>query len=352
MFDQVDVVIAGLTIDMKEILDSIVTLLFKLVSFTGLLNILQQRREVVRNSIGVVALFHLLFVDGVAWHEIPLVFEQSHLLAVLQHHLQVSFHSSSTCITKTNVHVLSYLISPTCDPFSHVPLSCVTDISTSVTKIMIWCEDEEVRKLSQDLFVCILQNVDAELRLSMLQSIYQGTQHAGLHGYLIKHVNNALEEVFANGKSSKKIKVGELAVLYTKCIVGENNVLQESDRYIAGLNFVRYWLLRVMKDTNLSGIWENATKELSKNISIIVKCIDVSKKEIEGQLRRLNSSNTEGSEDDFNTELLTSLLGGEMSVVLSDDEKREISNKAFLTLDIMSSVIARIDEIIENYENT
>merc|ERR1712150_443586 len=86
---------------------------------------------------------------------------------------------------------------------------------------------------------------------------------------------------------------------------------------------------------------------LNKNISVIVKCIDVSKKEIEEQLRNLDSSRR-STDEDFNTELLTTLLGGEVFSGLSNDEKRSISKKAFLTLDIMSSIVARIDEIISS----
>merc|ERR1711962_215445 len=298
----------------KGQLETITETVFKLYSFTGLLEMLQYRRDEVSNPIGVIVLFYMMYVDGLRWCEIPLVYQRSFILSVLQDYLEESLESSSPYVTKVNLGLISFLLTKQNNSFARVSLTRVKKMATCLTKIMIWCEDEHLRKESQNIFLLFLRNIPVESKVPILKSIYEESQHAGLHGYLIKHISSAVEE--GQIQSCGNIDIGELALLFTKVVVGENNVLQESDRYIAGLNFVRYWLLREERWRSTSNIWQQVAR-LNKNISVTVKCVDVSKREISEQINGLNSSETtEKSEIDF----LTTLPGGQVLSSLSNDE--------------------------------
>ena len=329
----------------KETISILILSAFTFISFPDLLDYLKLNGQNVCRRIGIVIFFYLLLVQCSANHEIPLVYKPEFLFDLLHPHINSALKSSQYCITKISLDLLSdFLLKLNSECFSMCFLSSLQEISISLTKMMIWCQEENLRKHSQSVFLSLLETMKVDTRYFLLYSIYEQSGHPGLHGYLITQINKTIENVFLYDEGmSNKLHIGDLAMLFTQIVIGENNVLHESDRFIASLNFVRFWLLREKRLKNQTGIWSRLT-ELNRNISIMATCIDISKSELEEQLNHLSHPNR-STNVGFHTEILLSLPGGETFPELSTNEKTGIVSKALLTLDIMSSIIARIHEI-------
>lgn len=325
-----------------QLISNFVAFIFKFKSTSDLLEFIQQKGISECDHTGVVIFLNLLLTKCISACEIPMVHTWCFWLKLSIPFLENSLKLSSTSIVSVSLELLSPLLTLSVNKsisFDDTVDASLQSIASSLTKIMVWCQEEVMRKLSEKSFQNLLELLDKESKYLLLHSVYMETDHPGVQGYVINFILKSTQVLIEH---SCKLDIVGLALLFTKIAVGENNVLHESDRYMAALNFVRFWLIKDKKDVNKTGLW-NKIDQLNKNMSIMSKCVQLSKSEFKKQLEHLHDPE---SDPDFCTEIITSLPGGEVFPQLSKDQKFKTVCKGILHLDMMSSVIARIDEII------
>ncbi|XP_057317490.1 glomulin-like [Hydractinia symbiolongicarpus] len=309
-----------------------------LMSFSQLLEHIA-KENLHLDSVGFVAFLHITFVQSIQVDQFPVVYRCDTLFQLASRHIAETLRISADDSVRMSLDLLNFLLKPLEDKiFSRVAVETFSKIALGLSNVMIWCQQEKLRQNAKEIFSLYLLKIQTIDKYLILRSVYDQSQHAGLRGYLIKFITTALVEFYDMNEDVYVKDVSTLALSYTELVLGESNILNESDRLMAGLNFVRFWLLKDPRNENKTGVW-NLKDLLRRNFQVIRKCADVSKLELESALQNVENTSCE--------EMIEVVIpGGEAVKNFSQSQKYDVIQAASVCLDLMLSIVAVIDKTL------
>jgi len=327
----------GVTIDdiheLEDLLIGLLDVLHKLVSVFEELSDLSSKdnNNAKDKQCGKLVLLYLELHNG---KRFPKVLSPEVVRSVIQGIVGITFERNSNLIIKLslNLHDISLKLLKK-ESLNNDEFEIGKDISMGLTKVMVWCDQKDMRDASKRQFDILLTKFTLATRYSILKHLYDKSDHSSLRGYLIDVTNNIFKKDAEETIPKSEIK--RLSIHFLSFEQGEN-VLQESERLNASLNFIRFWMLRDPKRVNKTGIWDNL-EEITNKCKHIRNGVEVSIGEYHKFLQ--------GGMKNGGVELELTIPGMEVLGNLQPDEKRMMVQRACLTMEMMLSVIIRILEI-------
>uniref|UniRef100_A0A8C6VE31 Glomulin, FKBP associated protein n=1 Tax=Naja naja TaxID=35670 RepID=A0A8C6VE31_NAJNA len=226
---------------------------------------------------------------------------------------------------------------------------CITT-PQDLVKIMTQCPFESLRKKSLKILQLYLDKFDEEGKYILFRCLLKTSNHSGVEGHIIQNIKNQIDLSLKREEGSKFFTGLQLISLLDMVLSlpegAETDLLQHSDRIMASLNLLRYLLIKDNEDDNKTCIWTELYKIERNFLKPLHTGLNMSRAHYEAEIKRKKENKI--AEPHSSKKTCSQLIAkAKMSGITKDMELQALHSAVF-TFDLMKSVLARVEELIEN----
>ncbi|NWU98000.1 GLMN protein, partial [Upupa epops] len=305
-----------------------------------------------KNSADSLAcLSYLMFVQHFGIDFFPVVFSPSYLLQCNMTHIEVLLKRTEESVLSKGLDLLeSCLLRIEDDSLLHQYLEfrVFINVPQDLVKIMTLCPIEHLRKKSLDILQLFINKFDAEGKYTLFRCLLKTSNHAGVEGYIIKNIKDqihlsltkAREDVWFTGH--QLISLLDLVLLLPEG--AETDLLQNSDRIMASLNLLRYLVIKDCESDNKTGVWTVLAKIEQNFLKPLHVGLNMSKAHYEVEIKNKKENRREAPSSN---RVCSVTVSGEKMPAMTTEMQLQVLHSALFTFDIIESVLARVEELIE-----
>jgi len=224
----------------------------------------------------------------------------------------------------------------------------------SLFTIMIHSPMKSVRQECVQIVPRFIQMFDNEGRYQISMKLFGTLEHAGAVGYCVQLLKNQMDELFADKWSGSKtahvftgLNLKRLFLLITGLPDGPaTDLVEQSDRIISVLNLIRYIVLKDPAEQNVTGFWDFCSEIEREFLEEVHTGLDMAKAHYQLEVSGLEEGNKSKGGANENVEMSVSVAGFKLPS-MPRGQKMAIMNQALNTLDLMTSLLVRVNELIE-----
>ncbi|XP_073499292.1 glomulin [Phyllobates terribilis] len=292
---------------------------------------------------------YLLFVHHIGMDSFPFVFGPSFLLKSNMGHISVLIKRTEESMLSKGLDLLEHsLLRVDNDSLLEDVLDVIAanQVLQDLVKVMTLCPIEPLRKKSLVLLQTVIDKFCVEGRYKLFRCLLKISGHAGVEGYIIHNIKNQIDSALKMSPEKKFFLGARLTPLLHSALSlpegAETDLLQTSDRIMASLNLLRYLVIK--DDNNETGVWSELTKIEQDFIKPLHTGLNMSKAHYEAEIRTTNEKK-KGSHSEKT--LCTVTAGGNKLPDMTPEMQLQVLQSALFTFDLMESVLARVEELIE-----
>lgn len=238
------------------------------------------------------------------------------------------------------------------ESISHEALKLPVHINllTSLSQVMMYNDCAEERQLSLKVFKNYIDLFTMRARHLLIQHLFETKRHSGFRALIINILKSLIIKSLDAGPPCKYFLGNKLKTIIKKiCKLPEGDVtdlVDISDEVTGVLNLLRFLLIR--DKLNVTGIWdiidsldENYLKRLTKEITISRNHWKVEVNELEQKKNNPEKTAVE------NEEKVSVNVGGMNLPDISIVEKIKMGHQALTAIDIIESILMRVNECLE-----
>ncbi|XP_065512376.1 glomulin isoform X2 [Caloenas nicobarica] len=304
-----------------------------------------------KNSADSLAcLSYLIFVQHFGIHCFPMVFSPSYLLQCNMTHIGVLLKRTEESMLSKGLDLFeSCLLRMEDNSLLHQYLEFRTFINVpqDLVKVMTLCPIEHLRKKSLNILQLFIDKFDAEGKYTLFRCLLKTSNHAGVEGYIIKNIKDqihlsltACDNVWFTGHHL--ISLLDLVLMLPEG--AETDLLQNSDRIMASLNLLRYLVIKDCESDNQTGVWTTLAKIEQNFLKPLHVGLNMSKAHYEAEIKNKKENRKEAHSS--NT-VCSVTVGGEKMPAMTTEMQLQVLHSALFTFDLIESVLARVEELIE-----
>ncbi|GAB0100265.1 Ubiquinone biosynthesis protein COQ9, mitochondrial [Sergentomyia squamirostris] len=234
---------------------------------------------------------------------------------------------------------------------NHLDLQIHANLCLNLTKVMIYCNSEDIRKTSIDTFREYLFKFDDNGRFLIIEKLFEKykVDVSNFRGFLTTTFKDFVAEILAKGENRFPVQESFHRIMIRHIIILKDreatDVIQEAEAIISALNTIRFLALR--DHDNRTSFW-NLVPILQRDyLTFIRKSVDLGRVHYEAEKMKIEKNEDEEHDDGFS---LT--VGHEEHPKLTRDQKLFVMNNSLMKLDVIESVLARVHECIVNIPNS
>ncbi|XP_071948066.1 glomulin-like [Antedon mediterranea] len=217
-------------------------------------------------------------------------------------------------------------------------------IANLLITIMIRCPVDQLRKGAVSLLKPFIKKWEFKGRYQLLRKQLRESNHFGVAGYLIGILKDFVHETLQD-TSSNSWFIGQHLVDLCQYVFdlpdgAESDILEQSDKIIAALNFLRYLTLRDKLEVNATGVWTHLNDLDEHYLQPLHKGLDLSIAHYELKLEEIQ---TKGAKKD---DRLNVSVGGQDLPAMPVAQQKEVLKSAQFTFDLIASLLGRVGEVI------
>ncbi|NXL26754.1 GLMN protein, partial [Glaucidium brasilianum] len=302
-----------------------------------------------KNSADSLAcLSYLMFVQHFGIDCFPMVFSPSYLLQCNMTHIEVllkSFFLSflqdlfESCLLRMEDNSLLH---------QYLEFRDFINVPQDLVKVMTLCPIEHLRKKSLNILQLFIDKFDAEGKYTLFRCLLKTSNHAGVEGYIIKNIKDqihlslmkACDNIWFTGHHL--ISLLDLVLLLPEG--AETDLLQNSDRIMASLNLLRYLVIKDSESNNQTGVWTTLAKIEQNFLKPLHVGLNMSKAHYEAEIKNKKENRREAHSS--NT-VCSVTVSGEKMPAMTTEMQLQVLHSALFTFDLIESVLARVEELIE-----
>ncbi|XP_056212464.1 glomulin isoform X2 [Falco biarmicus] len=275
-----------------------------------------------KNSADSLAcLSYLMFVQHFGIDCFPMVFSPSYLLQCNMMHVEV-------LLKRTEESMLSK--------------------GLDLVKVMTLCPIEHLRKKSLNILQLFIDKFDAEGKYTLFRCLLKTSNHAGVEGYIIKNIKDQIHLVLTKSCGNTWFTGHHLVSLLDLVLLlpegAETDLLQNSDRIMASLNLLRYLVIKDCESDNQTGVWTALPKIEQNFLKPLHVGLNMSKAHYEAEIKNKKENRRETHSSNTVCSLTVS---GEKMPAMTTEMQLQVLHSALFTFDLIESVLARVEELIE-----
>lgn len=214
----------------------------------------------------------------------------------------------------------------------------------NMINMMIYCNIQEFRILAVNTLQEYISKFNFPARYELMKRLLITNKHPGVQGLLIQSIKSNIIETMAQ-KPPERCFLGEnldtILSLIVPLVDGPaTDLLDQSDRIMATLNFLRFLALADDCDVNATGFWNKITFVENELLNPLLSALDLSRAHY--QLKLKSPQETELVID----EASEVTVGGLRLAEMPREQFLQVMHAALNTFDMMEGVLARVVEII------
>ena len=223
-----------------------------------------------------------------------------------------------------------------------------------IFEIMVHCSDRSARQLCVKILPSFIQMFDLDARYQIFEKIFATLKHSGAYGFCVQLLKNQIEEILTGSMSDDgnfaNLKLKKLLFLITSLKDGPaTDLLENSDRIISVLNFLRYLILRDPPGVNSTGIWSFYPELETKFIKPVFTGLDMSQAHYAEELKGLENKTSKTKNEEV--EMSVTVAGFKMPR-MERGNRMEVLRQALNTFDVIRSLVVRVEELADQQRKT
>ncbi|EFN81360.1 glomulin isoform X1 [Harpegnathos saltator] len=245
-------------------------------------------------------------------------------------------------------------IRPCSVPSDVLELKIYKDLFQLIIKVMIYSSVDTDRKKAMHIFQKYIEVFNMEARYSVISHLYEISEHSGVLSLIMGMFKTSIIECLNSIPRDPHFLGRNMELMLRKiCKLphgSTSDLVEISDEVITALNLLRFLLIR--DKSNETGIWNmmdviqrDYLKPLREGIDMCKIHWKIKAKDLELQ-RKGSSKNDDVGKD---TEV-TLTVGGERLPVMPIADKIAFCSQAINGLDIMESILIRVNECMDEYK--
>lgn len=304
----------------------------------------------------LACLSHLLFVDHIAVDIFPAVLSPIFVLQCNMEYIELLLSRTEESRLQKGLELYEKSLIRVEDnslPVDLLELKTFFSVPQNVVKVMTLCPDQTLRTKGLKVFQLSIDKFNTEAKYKFFKGMLKTSHHAGVEGYIIKNIKNqidfSLKPCNGNDWFLGKHLLPLLRLVLCLPHGPETDLLQNLDRIMESLNLLRYMLIRDKEWENETGIWTELYKIEDNYLKPLRTGLNMSKAHYEAELKS-TKENKKISSKDAKASVCTVSVDNEKLPNMTPEMQIQVLRSAVFTFDLIESVLARIEEIIETKE--
>lgn len=239
-------------------------------------------------------------------------------------------------------------------------LDIYTELFKSLINVMIYSNNDEQRKKGVHVFEKYVEIFNMEARYTIILYLYEIAEHSGLLSFITGMLKSFIVQCLDSNPRNSQFLGRNMELLLKKvCNLphgSSSDIVEISDEIITALNLLRF--LFIKDKNNETGIWDMLDMLKNDYLNPLREGIDlcrahwrVKTKDLEKEKDLQKEKNLSKKEDYNKTDMeVTLTVGGKQLPVMPRSKKISICYQVLNGLDVMESILSRVNECINMNE--
>uniref|UniRef100_A0A8C5KU72 Glomulin, FKBP associated protein n=1 Tax=Jaculus jaculus TaxID=51337 RepID=A0A8C5KU72_JACJA len=297
----------------------------------------------------VASLAYLVFVQGIRIDQLPLVLSPSYLLQLNMGHIEVFLQrydhldgssgltSMFSCLYQEDNSLL----------YQYLEIKSFLTVPQGLVKVMTLCPIETLRKKGLAILQLYINKLDSQGKYTLFRCLLNTSNHSGVEAFVIQNIKNQID--LSLKKTYNKWFIGPQLISLLDLVLflpegAETDLLQNSDRIMASLNLLRYLVIKDNENDNQTGLWTELEKIKNNFLKPLHTGLNMSKAHYEAEIK---NSQEKSQVVPMSKDLCSITVGGEEIPNMPPEMQLKVLHSALFTFDLIESVLARVEELIE-----
>nr|XP_027790949.1 glomulin [Marmota flaviventris] len=298
----------------------------------------------------MASLAYLVFVQGISIDQLPMVLSPSYLLQFNMGHIEVFLQRTEESVFSKGLELLENGLLRIEDDsilYQYLEIKSFLTVPQGLVKVMTLCPIETLRKKSLAMLQLYINKLDSQGKYTLFRCLLNTSNHSGVEAFIIQNIKNQIDLSFK--KTKNKWFTGPQLISLLDLVLflpegAETDLLQNSDRIMASLNLLRYLVIKDNENNSQTGLWTELGKIENNFLKPLHTGLNMSKAHYEAEIKNSqeNSQAVQKSKD-----LCSVTVGGEEIPNMPPEMQLKVLHSALFTFDLIESVLARVEELIE-----
>ncbi|XP_019482523.1 PREDICTED: glomulin isoform X1 [Hipposideros armiger] len=303
----------------------------------------------------MASLAYLVFVQGISIDQLPMVLSPSYLLQFNMGHIEVFLQRTEESVFCKGLDLLEnglLRIEDNSLLYHFLEIKSFLTVPQGLVKVMTLCPVETLRKKSLAMLQLYINKLDSQGKYTLFRCLLNTSNHSGVEAFIIQNIKNQID--ISLKRTYNKWFTGPQLISLLDLVLflpegAETDLLQNSDRIMASLNLLRYLVIKDNENDNQTGIWTELGKIENNFLKPLHTGLNMSKAHYEAQIK----NNQENSQEVQKSKDICSItVGGEDLPNMPPEMQLKVLHSALFTFDLIESVLARVEELIEIKRST
>nr|XP_034786968.2 glomulin isoform X6 [Pan paniscus] len=281
----------------------------------------------------MASLAYLVFVQGIHIDQLPMVLSPLYLLQFNMGHIEVFLQRTEESVISKGLELLENSLLRIED---NSLLYQYLEIKSFLTVPQ--------RKKSLAMLQLYINKLDSQGKYTLFRCLLNTSNHSGVEAFIIQNIKNQIDMSLKRTRNNKWFTGPQLISLLDLVLFlpegVETDLLQNSDRIMASLNLLRYLVIKDNENDNQTGLWTELGNIENNFLKPLHIGLNMSKAHYEAEIK--NSQEAQKSKD-----LCSITVGGEEIPNMPPEMQLKVLHSALFTFDLIESVLARVEELIE-----
>ncbi|XP_036762452.1 glomulin isoform X1 [Manis pentadactyla] len=285
----------------------------------------------------MASLAYLVFVQGISIDQLPMVLSPSYLLQFNMGHIEVFLQRTEESVFSKGLDLLENgLLRIEDNSLLHqcLEIKSFLTVPQGLVKVMTLCPIETLRKKSLAMLQLYINKLDSQGKYTLFRCLLNTSNHSGVEAFIIQNIKNQIDVSLK--RTYNKWFTGPSLISLLDLVLflpegAETDLLQNSDRIMASLNLLRYLVIKDNENDNQTGLWTELGKIENNFLKPLHTGLNMSKAHYEAEIKN-SQENSQGGEEIPN---------------MPPEMQLKVLHSALFTFDLIESVLARVEELIE-----
>ncbi|XP_004635813.1 glomulin [Octodon degus] len=298
----------------------------------------------------VASLAYLVFVQGIKIDQLPMVLSPSYILQFTMGYTEVFLQRTEESVLSKGLELLESGLLRLEDNsllYQYLEIRSFLTVPQSLVKVMTLCPIETLRKKGLAMLQLYINKLDSQGKYTLFRCLLNTSNHSGVEAFIIQNIKNQIDMSFK--KTPNKWFTGPQLISLLDLVLflpegAETDLLQNSDRIMSSLNLLRYLIIKDNENDNQTGLWTELGKIENNFLKPLHTGLNMSKAHYEAEIKNSQENN---QADPKSKNLCSVTVGREEIPNMPPEMQLKVLHSALFTFDLIESVLARVEELIE-----
>lgn len=302
--------------------------------------------------------FHVITKEKY-WINVPQVYNSYYILETCAYFFQILLSKNYSIPTGLMFmeNVIKRILPRSVDSET-LELNIYTDLFQPIIQVMIYSDSDEQRKKAVHIFQEYIEIFNMEARYTVISYLYETAKHSGLLSFITGMFKSSIIECLdSTPRNPQFLGKNMESLLKSVCKLphgSSSDMVEISDEIITALNLLRFLFIRDKK--NETGIWNMINMLKNDYLNPLREGIDLCKAHWRVNIKDLEQQKKDLAKVQDYSKLMkahrevTLTVGGEQLPFMPVPEKIVICHQVINGLDVMESILIRVNECINMNE--